>query len=333
MPDGMKFPISADMWLPLSNMPRATGAEARTFARSAPSAASPTASAARRRSPSSRASRARLAHDYPDTNKDIGATVMTFNERFNGGPIRLVFLSLMGAVGFVLLIACANVANLLLARSAQPRARDRRPRVARRDALAHRPPAAGRKRAARGVERRCSASRCAAAASRWFETATAGRRQAVLDHVHHGRQRLRVLRRRLPRHRHCVRPGAGASRFAHRHQRGPEGRAAAADVGGLRARRLDQCAHRRRSRADARAARRRRLHGAQFPDPLPDRSRRRHVAPADDGAGAAGSEVSDDRVAGGVLSPARRTPGGDDQHSRRRASRAACRSVAGRSSG
>ena len=31
---------------------------------------------------------------------------MTFNERFNAGRIRTVFLALMGAVGFVLLIAC-----------------------------------------------------------------------------------------------------------------------------------------------------------------------------------------------------------------------------------
>ena len=73
---------------------------------------------------------ARLAQAYPDTNKDFPAVrIETFNERFNGGPIRVVFLSMMGAVGFVLLIACANVANLQLSRSVH-RAREIAVRIA-----------------------------------------------------------------------------------------------------------------------------------------------------------------------------------------------------------
>jgi len=66
----------------------------------------------------------RLAKDYPGSNKELTVGVIqTFNERFNAGNVRTVFLAMMGAVGFVLLIACANVANLLLSRSAQ-RARE-----------------------------------------------------------------------------------------------------------------------------------------------------------------------------------------------------------------
>jgi putative ABC transport system permease protein len=56
---------------------------------------------------------ARLAQNYPDTNTEVTATVVPLRD-FWFGKIRRSFWLLLGACGFVLLIACANVANLLM---------------------------------------------------------------------------------------------------------------------------------------------------------------------------------------------------------------------------
>ncbi len=119
MPPEMKFPFNNDMWFTFAMLPppiqqaKRSVRNLQVIGRLAPGM-----SLAKARSEIETIV-ARLAADHADTNKDFRASVVSYNDRVAGPQIKLIIYSLLGAVGFVLLIACANVANLLLARSAQ----------------------------------------------------------------------------------------------------------------------------------------------------------------------------------------------------------------------
>ena len=127
MPPGFHFPTEADLWLPLIVEGDWLKRDSRRLAVVGRLAETATLTDARQELD---LLAHRLRQEYPATNKGIGVHLLSGNENFSGGQIRTMFLAMLGAVGFVLLIACANVANVQLTRAA-----DRQKEISIRSAL------------------------------------------------------------------------------------------------------------------------------------------------------------------------------------------------------
>ena len=120
MPEKFGFPAQMDAWLPLridplafkrGGGPAVEGTQLQAVARLKPGVSVEAAQA-------EMASIATgLATTYPASNQGIGVTVLPLMDTFIGPQPRAMLFTMLGAVFGVLLIACANVANLLLARS------------------------------------------------------------------------------------------------------------------------------------------------------------------------------------------------------------------------
>ena len=114
MPEGFAFPDLQELWVPLQldetlNYQQGPGFNVIAKLRDGVSideAAAQIATISQR-----------VAADFPDTHEYVGATVKSYIDMDLGDEIALFLYTMLGAVIGVLLIACANVANLLLARA------------------------------------------------------------------------------------------------------------------------------------------------------------------------------------------------------------------------
>ncbi|MDA0313048.1 MAG: ABC transporter permease [Gemmatimonadetes bacterium] len=121
MPEGFEFPVLEEVWVPLRldhvALERGAGQSVEVFGDikedvSLDQAMTEFAGIA-----------AQLASEYPETNEGVTANIKPYTEEYIGDAERGILLSMLFTVVMVLIIACANVANLLLAR-ASGRSRD-----------------------------------------------------------------------------------------------------------------------------------------------------------------------------------------------------------------
>ena len=114
MPVGFSFPETQKIWIPLGPTAETEPRGSRylfTFARLKPGVDIAQARA------ELQSISAALARTYPATNDGWNTTARALADEFIPDDVRLILFTMMGAVTLVLMIACANVANLMLARS------------------------------------------------------------------------------------------------------------------------------------------------------------------------------------------------------------------------
>jgi predicted permease len=115
MPQGFRWPANGQLWLPMQSDPlagaRDEGLQLEVVGKLRPGVTSAQAAA------EATTILQRLGEAYPETNKGYVGTVEDFVADAIGPEPRQLLYTMLGAVFFVLLIACANVANLLLDRA------------------------------------------------------------------------------------------------------------------------------------------------------------------------------------------------------------------------
>jgi len=116
MPDGFSFPAERAVWTPLEYSTDVTTDQRSAWYLQAVGRLKPGVSVDQAKAEIETIGR-QLAAQYPDDNEGVDITAVSLHEAMVG-DLRTAFWVLLGAVGFVLLIACVNVANLLLARAA-----------------------------------------------------------------------------------------------------------------------------------------------------------------------------------------------------------------------